>query len=74
VDNEFIQSGYRINHHTCWRSFKSLFTCHNESVNVWSHLLGSVFFFLLFLMLCLFVIPNQFQYGRELAAQFSDTN
>jgi hypothetical protein len=52
VDNEFIKSGYRINHHTCCRSIKSLFTCHNESVNVWTHLLGAIFFFFLFLLLC----------------------
>jgi hypothetical protein len=60
VDNEFIKNGYRINHGTCWRSLKSLFTCHNESVNVWSHLLGAIFFFGLFLILCIFVIPQQF--------------
>jgi hypothetical protein len=57
IDNEFITSGYRINHTSCCRALKSLFTCHNESVNVWSHLLGAIFFFLLLLGLLIWIIP-----------------
>ena len=37
VDNEFIKHGYRVNHDNCCKMMGSLFTCHNESVNVWSH-------------------------------------
>lgn len=45
VDNEFIRRGYRIGYHGSVKSiFMSLFQMHNESVNVWSHLLGMVFF------------------------------
>lgn len=58
VDNEFIRSGYRINHHSCCRSFKSLFTCHNETVNVWSHLLGAIFFLILLMGLIVWVVPQ----------------
>lgn len=42
-DNEFIMSGYRAN----WSfrdSLRSLFLLHNETGNVWSHLLGFFFF------------------------------
>lgn len=38
-DNEFITSGYRAN----WGfmdTLKSLFQLHNETGNIWSHLLG----------------------------------
>jgi hypothetical protein len=39
-DNEFIKSGYRAN--TGFRgSLRSLFSLHNESGNVWTHLLGT---------------------------------
>eukprot|EP00347_Sterkiella_histriomuscorum_P020952 403335825 len=40
VDNEYIQRGYRINFNSKKRICKSLFMCHNETVNVWSHLIG----------------------------------
>lgn len=40
VDNEYIQHGYRINFHSKRKLCKSLFMLHNESVNIWSHLLG----------------------------------
>jgi adiponectin receptor len=52
VYNEFILKGYRINYHSYKILFKSLGQCHNETTNVWSHLLGVVLFicFLLFVI------------------------
>ena len=41
-DNEFIQKGYRINFNTPKKIFRSLFMVHNESVNIWTHLLGAL--------------------------------
>jgi predicted membrane channel-forming protein YqfA (hemolysin III family) len=46
-DNEFIHGGYRINYSRIWPIIKSLFTCHNETVNIWTHLLGLIGFFCL---------------------------
>jgi adiponectin receptor len=43
-DNEFIVKGYRRNFSSIGRIFRSLFMCHNESLNVWSHLLGAILF------------------------------
>lgn len=43
-DNEYIKFGYILNCNTYSKIFKSLFICHNETVNIWSHLLGAVFF------------------------------
>jgi len=39
-----IETGYRINHHSFSQALSSLFTVHNETVNVWTHLLGCLFF------------------------------
>ncbi|KAI1083102.1 HlyIII-domain-containing protein [Whalleya microplaca] len=39
-DNAYIKSGYRGESNSFWRSFTSLFYVHNESVNIWSHVLG----------------------------------
>ncbi|CAN8102950.1 unnamed protein product [Discula destructiva] len=43
-DNAFIISGYRPTSNSYRGSFSSLFYLHNESVNIWTHLLGSVLF------------------------------
>lgn len=40
-DNAYILSGYRTTSNSYWRSFLSLGYLHNESVNIWSHLLGA---------------------------------
>lgn len=46
-DNHHIETGYRIGFKTK-QVFKSLFMIHNETVNIWTHLLGAiiVFFFI----------------------------
>ena len=41
-NNEYLKGGYRLNCITNNKIFKSLFVCHNDSVNVWLHLLGTV--------------------------------
>ena len=46
-DNEYIKNGYILNCNTYEKTFKSLFICHNELVNIWSHLLGAIFFIFL---------------------------
>lgn len=57
-DNKYITRGYRVNHNTCRSLFKSLFTCHNESVNVWSHIAGVIVFLTLMVVACVEVMPN----------------
>jgi adiponectin receptor len=44
-NNDFILSGYRPGSNSYWASFTSLAYLHNESVNIWSHLLGAICFF-----------------------------
>ncbi|KAM0343395.1 hypothetical protein ACHAPU_008575 [Fusarium lateritium] len=43
-DNSYILSGYRQSQNSYAHSFRSLFYLHNESVNIWSHLLGAIVF------------------------------
>lgn len=43
-DNAYILSGYRQSKSSYLHSFRSLFYLHNESVNIWSHLLGAIVF------------------------------
>ncbi len=46
-DNEYILRGYRIGFNTKKLILQSLFMLHNETVNVWTHLIGVVVFLLL---------------------------
>ncbi|XMA09382.1 hypothetical protein WAI453_002173 [Rhynchosporium graminicola] len=53
-DNEFILSGYRPATGSFQKSFASLIGIHNETVNIYSHLLGSLLFLRLpFVVTCL---------------------
>ena len=44
IGNKYIMTGYRLNYDTHWKAFMSLFELHNETGNVWSHLLGALLF------------------------------
>lgn len=57
VSNDFIIRGYRINFNTFERLTKSLFQLHNETMNIWTHLLGA-FFFVLLLGYVIFMIDT----------------
>lgn len=52
VDNEFILTGYRIGFKGFTNSLKTLLMVHNETVNVWSHIIGK----LIFITLMMYVI------------------
>lgn len=69
VDNEYIQRGYRINFHTKKRICKSLFMLHNESVNVWSHLIGVGCFigFLIYTLISLTPFASYFSFSTSVA-------
>ncbi|KAK3323886.1 hemolysin-III related-domain-containing protein [Cercophora scortea] len=43
-DNHYIHTGYRATSNSYPVSFESVFRLHNETVNIWSHLLGALFF------------------------------
>lgn len=42
IDNEYIKLGYRINHTGFCGVLATLFKCHNETFNVWTHFLGKI--------------------------------
>lgn len=46
IQNQFIFVGYRKNFSSIRLIFRSLFIKHNELMNVWTHLLGALFFLL----------------------------
>ena len=73
--NVYIHTGYRINFNTIGRAFWSLFKWHNETVNVWSHLMGFNLFlmFIVYLGVCNQIpayLGNDVQYDFEKAPSF----
>lgn len=72
VDNEHIKRGYRINHRSAGSICKSLFKCHNEAVNVWSHIGGVLLFIVLLINLCVNVLPHQFWYAATMEKEYED--
>ncbi|CEF68609.1 Adiponectin receptor protein [Strongyloides ratti] len=44
-DNQFIRSGYRAPSDSIKYVFFSLIQFHNETINIWTHLVGSIMFF-----------------------------
>ena len=52
VDNKYLLSGYRLNFNSFKRAVKSLFIKHNELMNVWTHLIGALFFVTLLVIVC----------------------
>ena len=60
-DNEYIREGYILNCNTFKRTLRSLLMIHNETVNVWSHLVGAIFFFFLIWYTTIFITNLQTQ-------------
>ncbi|KAK3318005.1 hemolysin-III related-domain-containing protein [Apodospora peruviana] len=60
-DNHYIHSGYRQTSNSYLGSFHSLSYLHNETVNIWSHLLGAVFFTAVGLFLYNVVTPRYYE-------------
>ena len=71
VDNQFLLRGYRIRHATCMSIWKSLFTCHNEFINVWSHIIGVSIFLIILFVLCGEVLPTQHWYINTLEKEYN---
>jgi len=58
IDSAFILTGYRINFSSPKKILKSLFMAHNETVNIWSHLLGVIMMLILIIFLASSVASN----------------
>jgi adiponectin receptor len=57
-DNHYITSGYRIDKPSYHHTLLSLTHLHNESVNIWSHLLGAIITVVLSTYLYTQIIPR----------------
>ena len=77
-DNEFIKDGYLINCNSLKFVLRSLFVCSNETINVWSHLLGCIIAIILIIFTFIFIRTSlikeltQFEY-EDLQVKINET-
>ncbi len=60
-DNEYIKSGYLINCNSPKKITKSLFILHNESINIWTHLLGVILVIIFIVYTSIFITSYKTQ-------------
>ena len=61
-DNEYIRKGYLLYCDSIIKALKSLFRLHNESINIWSHLFGAIFFIFLVCYTAIFITNSKTQF------------
>ena len=54
-DNEYIKEGYLINCNSFSKVFRSILVCSNETINIWSHLIGCIISVLLIILIACFL-------------------
>lgn len=54
-DNEYIKEGYLINCNSFSKVFRSILVCSNETINIWSHLIGCIISILLIIFIACFL-------------------
>ena len=58
-DNEYIKNGYLINCNSFDLVLRSLFVCSNETINIWSHLIGCIISIMLIIFTAFFIQTGQ---------------
>lgn len=59
IDNEYIKGGYRLYFTNFKELVNSLFMWHNETINVWTHLLGALMVICLIFYTGLYIQSNR---------------
>lgn len=72
-DNLFILTGYRVGYKDVWKTSKTIFMWHNETMNVWTHLFGKVCAWITIIFV-LINIPNYEVNGLNLKDKLSGMN
>ena len=63
-DNEYIKNGYLLHCNTFNKILKSFLILHNETINIWSHLLGAIFFLCLILYTSIYITNIKTQIAK----------
>jgi len=69
--NPALKTGYRINYTTWPQILMSLFEWHNETINIWSHGLGFIAFFVILLVVAFTDIGEEVETSRGMSGFYS---
>ena len=67
IGNKYIETGYRIGYNTYYKAFMSLFELHNETGNVWSHIIGALIFMCFLLYVFFYMSPVSVILRKEMS-------
>jgi adiponectin receptor len=66
-----IETGYRVNFRSYRQALSSLFMLHNETVNIWTHFIGSLCFIYLIYYVVVWLAPATFDSDRSLVQRWT---
>mmetsp|Transcript_31415 Transcript_31415/g.36861 ORF Transcript_31415/g.36861 Transcript_31415/m.36861 type:complete len:164 (-) Transcript_31415:1253-1744(-) len=69
-DNLYLKTGYRIGFHSYKKAASSIFMLHNESMNIWSHLLGALGFLSLVFYVLIYLQPTSLHEATPLQSRW----
>ena len=72
IDNEYLLTGHRVDFDRFGPTFRSLCMKHNETVNIWIHLIGVVMF-LFFLVLVINKYSHSANILKQIKTEFEDS-
>ena len=55
LDNEYLHKGWRVNYFKFTDCTRSLFQLHNETLNIWTHLIGSIILVIIMIWFMLYL-------------------
>ena len=70
-DNPYLRTGFRICFHSYYDCVRSLFMIHNETMNVWSHLIGCLIFVCIAFYVLIFLKPTSLHESTSLVNRWS---
>ena len=69
--NRYLKTGYRVRFNTFRACAESLFMVHNETLNVWSHLIGTIFFVAMLFYVTIYLSPTSMHQQTNLVDKWT---
>ena len=60
-DNAYMMTGFRIGFHTYRQAARSIFMIHNETMDIWTHMIGSITFICVVFYVIFYLQPVNLQ-------------
>ena len=71
TDNVWVKTGYRIGFNTYYDCAISIFMIHNETVNIWTHMIGCLCFVVLIFYFMIEIVPTSLHESKNLPMRWT---